>query len=323
MPQTAPADVDPSFREAAHGKLRELFGYDAFRAGQFEALAALRAHRAALALFPTGGGKSLVYQLYSQLAPSGLTLVVSPLIALMKDQVDDMRTRGISAARIDSSLEYGELRRIRDEIRDGTLRLLYVAPERFNNEGFRALIEGAEVALFAVDEAHCISQWGHNFRPDYLKLVGYARGVNAEAVLALTATATPSVVADITAALEIPAEAAVLNSAYRPNLHIGVSPLPIAERPAALARLLRERPRGTTIVYTTLQRTAEEVAAYLNADGLAARAYHAGIDSVRRGEIQEAWTAGDDEIVVATIAFGMGIDKPDVRYVYQDRKSVV
>ena len=312
-----PSDSAPSpFRLQARTALRATFGWDDFRPGQLEVLEALRAHRSALALFPTGGGKSLCYQLYSQLEGSGLTIVVSPLIALMKDQVDDMRARGVAAARIDSSLEWKELAAIRDEIRDGSLRLLYVAPERFNNENFRDVVEGAEVSLFAVDEAHCISQWGHNFRPDYLKLVDYARRLEARAVLALTATATPAVVQDIRDALEIPAEAAIITSAYRPNLFIDVPPTPRDERIDALAQKLTERPPGTTIVYVTLQKTAEAVAAALRERGLPARAYHAGLRPHDRVAVQEEWIGGSDRIVVATIAFGMGIDKPDVRYVY-------
>ena len=319
LPPPAPhltAMPDSAFALRARAALRDTFGWDDFRPGQLPVLEALHEHRAALALFPTGGGKSLCYQLYSQLEGAGLTIVVSPLIALMKDQVDDMLARGIAAARIDSSLEWRELARIRDDIRAGSLRLLYVAPERFNNERFRGLVEGAEVALFAVDEAHCISQWGHNFRPDYLKLVEYARRLEARAVLALTATATPAVVEDIRAALAIPAEAAVVTSAYRPNLFLDVTPTPRDERVERLAAKLTEREPGTTIVYVTLQKTAEAVAQALRDRGLPARAYHAGLRPHDRAAAQEEWIAGSDRIVVATIAFGMGIDKPDVRYVY-------
>ena len=323
MPAPDPAPAPPpagealsAFRQNAYATLRDTFGWSEFRPGQLAVLEALHEHDAALALFPTGGGKSLCYQLYSQLAGGGLTIVVSPLIALMKDQVDDMRARGIAAARIDSSLEYAELRRIRDDIRDGSLRLLYVAPERFNNENFRELVEGAEVALFAVDEAHCISQWGHNFRPDYLKLVDYARRLEARAVLALTATATPEVVGDICEALAIPPAAAITASAYRPNLFIDVDPTPRAARLERLTDAISEREAGTTIVYVTLQRTAEEVAAGLAAAGLPARAYHAGLRDYQRSAAQDEWMRGSDRIVVATIAFGMGIDKADVRYIY-------
>ena len=305
-----------TFRQNAHNALQQTFGWDSFRTGQLEVLEALHEHKAALALFPTGGGKSLCYQLYSQLAESGLTVVISPLIALMKDQVDDMQSRGIRAARMDSSLEEKELRDIRAAIRAGLLKLLYVAPERFKNQHFRAMLKEAEVALFAVDEAHCISQWGHNFRPDYLKLVEYAEQIGAQATLALTATATPAVVQDIREALHIPEEAAILASAYRPNLFIDIRPTPREQRDEHLIAQLQAQPPGTTIVYVTLQKTAEAVAAALVQAGLPARAYHAGMYADSRVAVQDEWMAASDRIVVATIAFGMGIDKSDVRYIY-------
>lgn len=270
---------------------------------------------AALAVFPTGGGKSLCYQLPA-LALEGLTLVVSPLIALMKDQVEFLQARGVAAARMDSSLSAREAGDLRDDIRNGTLRLLYVAPERFNNERFLGDIRRARISLFAVDEAHCISEWGHNFRPDYLKLAETARDIGAERVLALTATATPSVVEDICKGFRIPRSAAVVTGFYRPNLEIQVTPIRSQERDALLLERLQSRPNGSTIVYVTLQRTAERVAAFLAAHGLPAQAYHAGMASESRSAVQNDWMAADDGIVVATIAFGMGIDKSAVRYVY-------
>src|SRR5437879_5196294 len=199
--------------------LRTRFGFDAFRPGQREVIAAVCERNAALAVFPTGGGKSLCYQLPALLF-TGVTLVVSPLIALMKDQIDYLRRRGIAAARLDSSLETAELREVRDQLRSGTLQLLYVAPERFNNERFLADLRRAPIALFAVDEAHCISEWGHNFRPDYLKLAETARELGVERILALTATATPAVVEDICAAFDIPRECAVVTGFHRPNLEL-------------------------------------------------------------------------------------------------------
>src|SRR6478736_4862720 len=172
------------------------FGFGAFRPGQEQVVEALLAGRSALAVFPTGGGKSLCYQLPALLL-DGMTIVVSPLIALMKDQIDFLRGSGIDAARLDSSLDAADQRETFDRLRAGSLKLLYVAPERFNNERFLAQLARARISLFAVDEAHCISEWGHNFRPDYLKLAERARELAAERVLALTATATPAVVADI------------------------------------------------------------------------------------------------------------------------------
>ncbi len=305
-----------AFRQNAREKLNELFGFDDFKQGQLDVLTALFEHQASLALFPTGGGKSICYQLYSQLGDSGLTLVVSPLIALMKDQVDDLRKKGVLAARIDSSLNPDEHYEIKSQLRSGALRLLYVSPERFNNESFILLISGIKIRLFAVDEAHCISQWGHNFRPDYLKLVQYAERIKAEAVLALTATATPAVVKDIQSALKISEAASIINSAYRPNLFIDIRPTSQDDRFDALLDSLRQNPPGTTIVYATFQHSTEVLAEALKKVGLLAHAYHAGLDADLRAVIQENWTQGDSEIVVATIAFGMGIDKADVRYIY-------
>jgi ATP-dependent DNA helicase RecQ len=298
-----------------HDLLRHHFGFDAFRPGQERVIGTLLEGRAALAVFPTGGGKSLCYQLPALQLP-GLTLVVSPLIALMKDQIDFLTARGIRAARLDSSLSLAESRAVSAGMQDGSLRLLYVAPERFNNERFLAQLGRTEVSLFAIDEAHCISEWGHNFRPDYLKLAEVARGLGTPRVLALTATATPAVVADICAGFGIAEADVTLTGFYRPNLELYAAPAAAAERDALLVERLRSEPPGPTIVYVTLQRTAERVATALAAAGLPARPYHAGMESEERTAAQEWWMASDRGIVVATIAFGMGIDKADVRAVY-------
>jgi ATP-dependent DNA helicase RecQ len=298
-----------------HSLLKERFGLDGFRPGQQEVMAALDAHAAALAVFPTGGGKSLCYQLPA-LELDGVTVVVSPLIALMKDQIDFLLSRGVAAARLDSSLSREEVLRVARDLRSGTLKLLYVAPERFNNERFLDQLGGARIALFAVDEAHCISEWGHNFRPDYLKLAETARALGAERVLALTATATPPVIQDICSAFRIPREAAIITGFHRPNLHLRASPTPLRTRTGALLERLRGREPGSGLVYVTLQATAEAVAAELAEAGVPARAYHAGMDDAERTSVQEWWRGSDRNVVVATIAFGMGIDKADVRYVY-------
>ena len=246
----------------------------------------------------------------------GVTVVVSPLIALMKDQIDALAQRGIGAARLDSSLSAEEARKVEAGLRDGSLRLIYIAPERFNNERFLAQLARTRIALFAVDEAHCISEWGHNFRPDYLKLAEAARELGAERVLALTATATPAVARDICRSFGIPQEAAVITGFHRPNLFLRTTPVRDAERDALLLARFRERPAGTGIVYVTLQKTAERVATLLSGAGIAARAYHAGMTAEERTATQEWWKTSPGATVVATIAFGMGIDKPDVRYVY-------
>src|SRR5215213_5672058 len=291
------------------------FGFDAFRPGQERVVEALLAGRSALAVFPTGAGKSLCYQLPALLL-DGTTVVVSPLIALMKDQIDFLERSGIDAARLDSSLEAAEQRTIFERLRTGSLKLLYVAPERFNNERFLAQLARIRISLFAVDEAHCISEWGHNFRPDYLKLAERARELAAERVLALTATATPAVVADICTGFGIEEADAVVTGFYRPNLTLLTTPVAPAEHDGLLVVRLRERPPGSTIVYVTLQRTSVRIAELLAEAGLPARPYHAGMAADERVAVQEWWAASDEGIVVATIAFGMGIDKADVRYVY-------
>jgi ATP-dependent DNA helicase RecQ len=295
--------------------LADRFGFDSFRPGQEQVVEALLAGRSALAVFPTGAGKSLCYQLPALLL-DGVTVVVSPLIALMKDQIDFLARQGVDAARLDSSLDRDEARDVNDRLRAGSLKLLYVAPERFNNERFLAQLEATRIALFAVDEAHCISEWGHNFRPDYLKLAVRARELGAERVLALTATATPAVVADIRDGFGIEEDDAVVTGFYRPNLTMLTTPAPADARDQFLIDRLRERDPGSTIVYVTLQRTALRVASLLAAAGLPARPYHAGMSSEERVAVQDWWTGSDRNVVVATIAFGMGIDKADVRYVY-------
>jgi ATP-dependent DNA helicase RecQ len=291
------------------------FGFEAFRPGQAQVVDALLAGRSALAVFPTGAGKSLCYQLPALLL-DGVTVVVSPLIALMKDQIDFLTARGIDAARLDSSLGADEARAVSARMRSGTLRLLYVAPERFNNERFLAQLGETPIALFAVDEAHCISEWGHNFRPDYLKLAARARELGAERVLALTATATPAVAEDIRRGFGIAEADSVVTGFYRPNLTLLTTPVAREERDQALGERLRDRPPGSTIVYVTLQRTAVEVAHLLAEAGVPARPYHAGMSADDRVATQNWWTASDRNVVVATIAFGMGIDKADVRAVY-------
>jgi ATP-dependent DNA helicase RecQ len=259
--------------------------------------------------------RSPCYQLPGVLL-DGVTVVVSPLIALMKNQIDALVRQGIRAARLDSSLGLDEARDVSQRLRDGGVEILYVAPERFNNERFVAQLERTRIALFAVDEAHCISEWGHNFRPDYLKLATYARELGAERVLALTATATPAVVSDICAGFGIEPGDAIVTGFYRPNLTLLTTPAEAGTRDQLLIDRLRERPPGTTIVYVTLQREAVRVAALLRGAGLPARAYHAGMSAEERTAVQDWWTESDRSVVVATIAFGMGIDKADVRYVY-------
>ncbi|MGZ0164084.1 MAG: RecQ family ATP-dependent DNA helicase, partial [Planctomycetales bacterium] len=291
------------------------FGFDEFRPGQRQVIENLIDGKSSAAVFPTGGGKSLCYQLPALLLP-GLTLVVSPLIALMKDQIDALVARDISAARLDSTLTVDEYRDVTRRLRSGELKLLYVAPERFTNERFRGLLAQVNVSLFAVDEAHCISEWGHNFRPDYLKLARFADECKADAVLALTATATPQVLTDICSFFTIESECAVQTPFYRSNLTLLSEVVEERTRDQILISKLHERPPGPTIVYVTLQRTAEEVAVRLDEAGLPAKAYHAGMKDDERADRQDWFMASDESIIVATIAFGMGIDKSNIRYVY-------
>jgi len=295
--------------------LLDNFGFTAFRPGQREVIEHLLAEGKALAIFPTGAGKSLCYQLPA-LALEGTTLVVSPLIALMKDQIDFLQARGIAAARLDSTLDAGQSREVNAQLRNGELKLLYVAPERFNNERFLDMLASCNVSMLAVDEAHCISEWGHNFRPDYMKLAQLATRLAIPRVLALTATATPEVAASICSGFDIPQQAAINTGFYRPNLTMALTPAPASGRASLLLSRLSKRPPGVTIVYVTLQRTAEQIASLLEQRGHQARAYHAGMDNDERHAVQEWWMASDAHIVVATIAFGMGIDKSDVRYIY-------
>src|SRR6266404_3254335 len=298
-----------------HATLKNSFGFDTFREGQEAVIAKILEGKSALAVFPTGSGKSLCYQL-SALHLDGLTLVISPLIALMKDQIDFLAQREIPAARIDSSVELDEMRRTDAELRAGKLKLLYVAPERLSNERFIQKLRRLRIALLVIDEAHCISEWGHNFRPDYLKLSRLARSLKVGRVLTLTATATPAVAQDICREFSIKPDAFIHTGFYRPNLTLEVTRCRRNQQIGLLLDRLKERPRGPTIVYVTLQRTAEMVAEELSKSGFPARAYHAGMANHKRTTVQDWFMNSSDAIVVATIAFGMGIDKSDIRYVY-------
>ena len=294
--------------------LRTHFGHDAFRDGQEDVIHALLDGESALALFPTGAGKSLCYQLPAVLL-EGTALIISPLIALMKDQVDALRARGIAAARLDSSLTAEETQRVYADLREGKLKLLYVAPERLSGETFLERLRRVKISLLAIDEAHCISEWGHNFRPEYLRLARVADELSLRPVLALTATATPDVARDICKAFGIAPQRHVQTSFRRKNLHLRVTPCAARNRLAVLAKRLANAKVRPAVVYVTFQKTAEDVAAHLAGSGLAAQAYHAGMTAEDRDATQEAFMRGEYEVIVATIAFGMGIDKADIRSV--------
>lgn len=295
--------------------LEKWFGHSEFRPGQERVIDILLEGRSALALFPTGGGKSLCYQLPA-LMLDGLTLVVSPLIALMRDQVDVLVARGVEAARLDSTLERTDAEEIYQRMENGSLKLLYVAPERLANAGFLRRLGRCRISLMAVDEAHCISEWGHNFRPDYLKLAALAEELKVERILALTATATPPVAAQIRERFDIDEADHVQTGFARENLVFKVHPCSESERDELLVEIFEKQSTGAAVVYVTLQQTAERVAGMLSRNGIPARAYHAGMKDEHRAEVQDGFMSGGIETVVATIAFGMGIDKADIRHVY-------
>ena len=303
--------------------LQKHFGFSAFRKGQKEVISRLLAHQSAGAVFPTGAGKSLCYQLPALFLPH-MTLVVSPLLALMKDQMDFLSKHGIPAARLDSTLNRDEYNRILDRARSGDLRVLMISVERFKNERFRGQLQRMNLSLMVVDEAHCISEWGHNFRPDYLKLSAYRDDFSIPQVLLLTATATEKVIDDMCLKFGVPRENITMTGFYRSNLHLQVSPTPERPKNEHLLRRIRESPEDLSIIYVTRQRTAEDVAAYLCDNGIRAFAYHAGMPDEKRQRIQNEFMAGKIGFIVATIAFGMGIDKNNIRRVihYDLPKSI-
>jgi ATP-dependent DNA helicase RecQ len=302
-------------QDALTDALRRHFSFTRFRAGQREVIEAVLAGRATVAILPTGGGKSLCYQLPALLS-EGVTIVVSPLIALMKDQVDQLHARGIlHSTEINSSLSRTEIEQRLQTLLNQRLKLLYVAPERFAAQGFVELLKQVQVSLFVVDEAHCVSHWGHDFRPDYLHLRAAIAAVRPHAVLALTATATPAVRREIALQLGLVDPFLLVNSFDRPNLFFGVLPCTAKAKPEALVALTQGI-SGSCIVYVARQRDAEELAALLNQyePGMAVP-YHAGLDAGVRRANQQTFIAGKARIIIATVAFGMGIDKPDVRAV--------
>ena len=312
MPDTLPR---VGSQDVLTDALRRHFSFDRFRAGQREVIEAVLAGRATVAILPTGGGKSLCYQLPALLS-EGVTIVVSPLIALMKDQVDQLHARGIlHSTEINSSLSRTEIEQRLRTLFNQRLKLLYVAPERFAASGFVELLKQVQVSLFVVDEAHCVSHWGHDFRPDYLHLRAAIAAVRPHAVLALTATATPAVRREIALQLGLADPFLLVNSFDRPNLFFGVLPCTAKAKPEALVTLIQGI-SGSCIVYVARQRDAEELAALLNQyePGMAVP-YHAGLDAGVRRSNQQAFIAGKARSIVATVAFGMGIDKPDVRAV--------
>jgi ATP-dependent DNA helicase RecQ len=307
-----------SLLEALAG-LQRWFGHASFRPGQEAVIGAVMSGRDVLVVMPTGSGKSLAYQLPAVLLP-GTTLVVSPLISLMKDQVDQLEGKGIRAAALHSLLSEADRRGVVTAFERRELKLLYVAPERFASAAFRRVLAGVPVARFAVDEAHCVSEWGHDFRPDYRLLADAARSCRRSdgrpgrpPMLALTATATPEVRDDIVQLLDLSRPELVVTGFDRPNLRLAIRPVDTElDKLAMLPQLVKGR---RAIVYAATRASAELAAAALQSEGMTACAYHAGLAEAERTRVQDGFAAGRIPIVCATNAFGMGIDRPDVEAV--------
>ena len=291
---------------------RTVFGIHEFRPQQLEIIEHVVAGGDAFVLMPTGGGKSLCYQLPA-LHRAGTAIVVSPLISLMKDQVDALQANGVAAACLNSSLSAEDASDTLRELRAGRLDLLYVAPERLMLSGFLEMLRTMPIALFAIDEAHCVSQWGHDFRPEYVKL-GELRDLFPEVpLLALTATADDQTREDVRQRLHLTGAPVFTAGFDRPNIRYTVEDKRSA--PQQLERFIAQHPTDSGIVYCLSRKRVEQVAAALVKKGVKAAAYHAGMTPLKRGKVQDAFAADKVHVVVATVAFGMGIDKPDVRFV--------
>jgi len=304
-------------------ELQKYFGFNSFKKGQKEVIQKLMKRQSAAAIFPTGAGKSLCYQLPAMLLP-GITLVVSPLLSLMKDQLDFLLEHNISAARLDSTLNRKEYNKVLKKAGNGQLKILMISVERFKNERFRYHFRKMNISLLVIDEAHCISEWGHNFRPEYLKLPVYQKEFEIKQILLLTATATQQVVDDMCRKLKVPRENVIITGFYRKNLFLQITPTNESEKGEKLFQRIKESPEAPTIVYVTLRKTAEEVAELLCLNKINAHPYHAGMKSEERELIQNRFMNGELDCIVATIAFGMGIDKENIRRVihYDLPKSI-
>ncbi len=293
--------------------LSACFGYETFREHQEEAITQVMAGKDAFVLMPTGSGKSICYQIPA-IMRSGVGVVISPLIALMQDQVDAVRQSGVRAGFLNSTLTYGEARRVEEKMIAGELDLLYVAPERLVTEGFMRVLGGTKIALFAIDEAHCVSQWGHDFRPEYLKLGILPEQFPHVPRIALTATADEVTRKEIIEKLHLEKARQFISSFDRPNIRYRVE-VKQNEKAQLLEFLRLEHPGHSGIVYCMTRKKVDEIAEFLSGKGITALPYHAGLDRDARLKNQRQFLGGDGIVMVATIAFGMGIDKPDVRFV--------
>jgi ATP-dependent DNA helicase RecQ len=293
--------------------LRQHFGFEDFREGQREVINAILEGRDTVVVMPTGGGKSLCYQLPALMKP-GATIVVSPLIALMKDQVDALASRNLPATFINSSITFEEQKARIQGVRRGLYKLVYVAPERFRSAHFVETLRSIDISLFAVDEAHCISQWGHDFRPDYIRLRASIEEIGRPQIAALTATATPYVRSDIIEQLNLREPRAFVSGFDRPNLSISVVHTQKEREKITRIRSLAAS-GGSGIIYTSTRKAVEQVTARLRSAGLNVIGYHAGMDEAARSQAQDDFMSGRVQMIVATNAFGMGIDKADIRFV--------
>lgn len=298
----------------AREALQEHFGFADFLEGQAEVIESVLEGENAVVVMPTGGGKSLCYQLPAMML-DGVTLVVSPLIALMKDQVDQLTARDIPTTFINSSLPFGETNKRLSEIRRGLYKLVYVAPERFRSPAFMNAIAGVKVRLFAVDEAHCISHWGHDFRPDYLRLKEAAARLGCPQIIALTATATPKVRADVSEQLGLTNPRFLVAGFDRPNLALRVAHVSTEKEKLETLKRAMKRAAGSGIIYASTRKSVEQIAAKLKMAGLMVEAYHGGMADLERTHAQDSFMSGRVQAIVATNAFGMGIDKRDIRFV--------
>jgi ATP-dependent DNA helicase RecQ len=294
--------------------LQKHFGFSDFLEGQAEVIESVLAGQNAVIVMPTGGGKSLCYQLPAMMI-DGLTLVVSPLIALMKDQVDQLSARGIPTTFINSSIGYGETNKRLSAIRRGLYKLVYVAPERFRSEAFMDALNDAKVRLFAVDEAHCISHWGHDFRPDYLRLKEAVDRLSRPQIIALTATATAKVRSDIIDQLGLVDPRLLVAGFDRPNLALRVVHVSSEKEKRETLKQIMKTPTGGGIIYAATRKSVEQITAKLKMSGLSVEPYHAGMGEQERTRAQDCFMNGRVQAIVATNAFGMGIDKSDIRFV--------
>jgi ATP-dependent DNA helicase RecQ len=303
-----------SSNDRAREALQKHFGFTEFLEGQAEVIEAVLAGENAVVVMPTGGGKSLCYQLPAMIL-GGVTVVVSPLIALMKDQVDALAAREIPTTFINSSLGYAETNKRLSEIRRGKYKLVYVAPERFRSQAFMDAIGDVKVRLFAVDEAHCISHWGHDFRPDYLRLKDAVQRVGRPQIIALTATATPKVRADISEQLGLTDPRFLVAGFDRPNLALRVVHVSTEKEKLETLKQVIRTSTGSGIIYAATRKSVEQITAKLKMAGLSVEPYHGGMGELERTRAQDSFMNGRVQAIVATNAFGMGIDKQDIRFV--------